>query len=185
MLPSMGSTSIPAVVPHFRPAGSSPQFRVTIGAGFGSPSPVIGLPVAVRSAFDAAICAWARVSMFCVARRTAAPRPKMDTWTRDSAMAGSFVRADKTSQDVPRWVRVDQTLLTAAILNLAINARNAMPNGGTHETRRIGNTRGRKRWRNSRCGAVLMMLIVGALCSRPLLTLTLSRLCEECNEERN
>jgi hypothetical protein len=31
--------------------------------------------------------------------------------------------------------RVDQTLLTAAILNLALNARNAMPNGGTHETR--------------------------------------------------
>src|SRR6516225_11277162 len=27
-------------------------------------------------------------------------------------------------------VRVDQTLSTAAILNLAINARNAMPNGG-------------------------------------------------------
>jgi len=25
---------------------------------------------------------------------------------------------------------VDQTLVTAAILNLAINARNAMPNGG-------------------------------------------------------
>jgi len=45
--------------------------------------------------------------------------------------------------------------------------------------------RGRKRWRNSRCGAVLMMLIVGALCSRPLLTLTPSPLCEECNEERN
>jgi len=56
-------------------------------------------------------------------------------------MADSFVRADKASQDVPRWVRVDQTLLTAAILNLAINARNAMPNGGTHETRRLGNTR--------------------------------------------
>jgi hypothetical protein len=48
----------------------------------------------------------------------------MDTWTRDSAMAGSFVRADKTSRDVPRWLRVDQSLLTAAILNLAINARN-------------------------------------------------------------
>jgi hypothetical protein len=30
----------------------------------------------------------------------------MDTGTRDSAMAGSFVRADKTSQDVPQWVRV-------------------------------------------------------------------------------
>jgi hypothetical protein len=29
------------------------------------------------------------------------------------------------------------------------------------------------------------MLIVGALCLRPLLTLTLSPLCEECNEARN
>src|SRR5262249_39390922 len=79
--------------------------------------------------------------MFCVARRTAAPRPRMDTWTRNSAMAGSFVRADKTSQDVPRWVHVDQTLLTAAILNLAVNARNATPNWGTYETRHLGNTR--------------------------------------------
>src|SRR6185295_9436132 len=34
--------SRPADVPHLRPAGSSPQFRVTFGAGFGSPSPVIG-----------------------------------------------------------------------------------------------------------------------------------------------
>src|SRR5215470_10631006 len=153
MLPSMGSTSMPAVVPHFRPDGSRPQFRVTTGAGFGSPSPVIGLPVVVRSAFDAAICAWARVSMFCVARKTAAPRPRMDTWTRDSAMAGSFVRADKTSQDVPRWVRVDQTLFTAAILNLAINARNAMPNGGgARDSSPWKHEIGRKRWRNSRCG---------------------------------
>jgi hypothetical protein len=36
---------------------------------------------------------------------------------------------------------VDQTLLTAAILNLAIQARNGMPNGGTHEVRRLENTR--------------------------------------------
>src|SRR4029434_325472 len=42
MLPSFGSTSSPADVPHLRPAGSSPQLRVTFGAGFGSPSPVIG-----------------------------------------------------------------------------------------------------------------------------------------------
>src|SRR5215208_218435 len=42
MLPSFGSTSSPAEVPHLRPAGSSPQLRVTFGAGFGSPSPVIG-----------------------------------------------------------------------------------------------------------------------------------------------
>src|SRR5215813_10513185 len=34
--------SIPADVPHFRPAGSSPQLRVTFGAGLGRPSPVIG-----------------------------------------------------------------------------------------------------------------------------------------------
>src|SRR6185369_15015291 len=40
-LPSFGSMSIPAVVPHFRPAGSWPQFLVTLGAGFGSPWPVI------------------------------------------------------------------------------------------------------------------------------------------------
>src|SRR5262245_43835812 len=31
--------------------------------------------------------------------------------------------------DVLRWAIVDQTLLIAAILNLAINARNGMPNG--------------------------------------------------------
>src|SRR6185503_11766718 len=42
MFPSLGSTSRPADVPHFRPAGSSPQFFVTFGAGLGSPSPVIG-----------------------------------------------------------------------------------------------------------------------------------------------
>jgi hypothetical protein len=48
----------------------------------------------------------------------------------------SFVGADKASLDVLRWAVVDQTLLTAAILNLAINARNAMPNEGTQEARR-------------------------------------------------
>jgi len=80
-------------------------------------------------------------------------------------MAGSFVRADKTSQDVSRWVRVDQTLLTAAILNLAINARNALPNEGTHETRR------RKRWRNSRCGGGPDDAHRWCACLRPLLTL--------------
>ena len=33
-----------ADVPHFRPAGSSPQLWVTLGAGFGSPSPVMKFP---------------------------------------------------------------------------------------------------------------------------------------------
>jgi len=45
-------------------------------------------------------------------------------------MAGSFVRTVKTWQEVPHWVRVDQPLFTTAILNLAINARDTMPNGG-------------------------------------------------------
>jgi len=31
----------------------------------------------------------------------------------------------------------------------------------------------------------VMLLIVGAFSSRPLLTLTLSPLCEECNDARN
>jgi hypothetical protein len=39
--------SMPAVEPHSRPAGKSPQFAVTIGAGFGRPSPVIGFPETV------------------------------------------------------------------------------------------------------------------------------------------
>ena len=47
---------------------------------------------------------------------------------------------------------VDQTLLTAAILNLAINARNAMPNGDARDSSPWKHERGRKRSRNSRCG---------------------------------
>ena len=43
-------------------------------------------------------------------------------------MLGPFVRTDKTSQDVPSWVRVDQTFF---ILNLAINAQDAMENEAT------------------------------------------------------
>src|SRR5262245_49907377 len=46
--------STPAVVPHFRPAGSWPQLRWTFGAGFGNPSPVIGLPAAAAAPEGAA-----------------------------------------------------------------------------------------------------------------------------------
>src|SRR6267378_3274692 len=49
-LPSIGSISMPAVVPQERPAGSWPQFRVTFGAGFGNPWPVIGLDAGVAAA---------------------------------------------------------------------------------------------------------------------------------------
>jgi len=51
-------------------------------------------------------------------------------------MADSFVRADETSRGVRDGVRVDQTVLTAAILNLAINARNTMPNGARNSRHR-------------------------------------------------
>ena len=57
---------------------------------------------------------------------------------------------------------------------------------GTHETRSLGNTRkGGSDGETNAVGAALMTLIVGELCSRPLLTLTLSPLCEVCNETRN
>src|SRR5687768_11207367 len=36
--------SMPALVPHLRPAGSSPQFLVMFGAGLGRPSPEMKLP---------------------------------------------------------------------------------------------------------------------------------------------
>src|SRR4051794_5883325 len=51
-LPSFGSMSMPADVPHLRPAGSSPQLRVTFGAGFGRPSPVIGFATAAAACAD-------------------------------------------------------------------------------------------------------------------------------------
>ena len=50
MCPSIGSMSMPAVEPHSRPSGKVPQFRVTVGAGFGSPAPVIGLPMSTAGA---------------------------------------------------------------------------------------------------------------------------------------
>src|SRR6185503_7947413 len=55
MFPSVGSISIPADVPHFRPSGSLPQFAVTFGAGFGRPSPVIGFPITVTGAVAGAV----------------------------------------------------------------------------------------------------------------------------------
>src|SRR5688572_31207174 len=60
--------SRPADVPHVRPAGSSPQFLVTRGAGLGSPSPVIGL-----ATFDCADI---------VAKHTT-PAPNVESRTRD------------------------------------------------------------------------------------------------------
>ena len=36
--------STPAVEPHARPSGRSPQFAITVAVGFGRPSPVIVLP---------------------------------------------------------------------------------------------------------------------------------------------
>jgi hypothetical protein len=62
---------------------------------------------------------------------------------------------------------VDQALLTAAILNLAINARNAMPNEGRTRLVALETREGGSDGETHAVGAVLMMLIVDALCSRP------------------
>src|SRR3954467_9195625 len=56
-LPSIGSMSMPAVVPQVRPAGNCPQLRVTFGAGFGNPCPVMGLPVDTGAADGGAAAA--------------------------------------------------------------------------------------------------------------------------------
>jgi hypothetical protein len=53
-----------------RPAGSSPQFLVTFGAGFGSPAPVMGL----------ATVAWADTDVFVVG-------PAMNAASRRAAQA--------------------------------------------------------------------------------------------------
>src|SRR5688572_20786723 len=70
--PSFGSISRPADVPHVRPAGSSPQFLVTFGAGFGNPSPVIGF-----GTFDCAL----------VVNANAAHAPTIENRTRDVVIA--------------------------------------------------------------------------------------------------
>ena len=49
--------STPAVVPHYRPVGSWPQFLATLGAGLGKPWPVIGFPAAAVVAEGAAAVA--------------------------------------------------------------------------------------------------------------------------------
>src|SRR4030095_3146586 len=52
MLPSIGSISMPADVPHFLPSGSLPQFGVVTGTGLGKPAPVIGFPATVAGVVD-------------------------------------------------------------------------------------------------------------------------------------
>src|SRR5688572_33426620 len=91
MCPSFGSTSRPADVPHFRPAGSSPQLRVTFGAGFGSPSPVMGLPIfgAVCADSDARDSGW----------RSAAHRKRAQAPNIESRIRGVDMTPPRESQD--------------------------------------------------------------------------------------
>src|SRR6187431_1451042 len=77
MLPSFGSMSMPADVPHVRPAGNSPQFCVTFGVGLGSPSPVMKL-----ATFAGLACASRLVPASEVARKKAAPIAQADPRTR-------------------------------------------------------------------------------------------------------
>src|SRR5262245_25741544 len=78
--------SMPAVVPHCRPAGNWPQLRETVGAGFGRPSPVIGLPAEA----DAADCA--------EAAGCASPAPPAAHAVRSSVL--QTARTDRTGRDV-------------------------------------------------------------------------------------
>src|SRR3954470_3525900 len=89
MLPSFGSMSMPADVPHLRPAGSSPQLRVTVGAGFGRPSPVIGF-----AAF-AAVCA-----------DTEAPESELTSAVQSNTAQAPKVRTRGVVMTAPReWGR--------------------------------------------------------------------------------
>ena len=54
-------------MPHLRPAGSSPQFLVTFGAGFGSPSPVMGFATFDCADSVALVPEW----LYAVNRKTA------------------------------------------------------------------------------------------------------------------
>src|SRR5688572_22102974 len=66
---------MPALVPHLRPAGSSPQFLVMFGAGFGSPSPVMKLPTPAALPPCAADDVFAATPMVHAASRSAAQAP--------------------------------------------------------------------------------------------------------------
>src|SRR5262245_37630069 len=85
MCPSFGSMSTPADVPHLRPAGSSPQLRVTFGAGLGRFSPVIGFATFAapwaRSAFAS------RVRGSEAIRTKKAQAPTVETRIRGVVMA--------------------------------------------------------------------------------------------------
>src|SRR5687767_16032030 len=73
--PSFGSMSRPALVPHFRPAGSSPQFLVTIGVGFGNPTPLMGLPAVADRPLCSADDDFAAMPVVHAANRSAAQAP--------------------------------------------------------------------------------------------------------------
>src|SRR5688500_18068549 len=66
---------MPALVPHLRPAGSSPQFLVMFGAGLGSPSPVMKLPTPAALPPCAADDVFAATPMVHAASRSAAQAP--------------------------------------------------------------------------------------------------------------
>src|SRR5262245_35246495 len=83
MFPSFGSRSRPADVPHLRPAGNSPQFRVTFGAGFGRPSPVMGFPTFAACADSVA----RELEMAYAAVSASAQTPMVESRIRGAGMA--------------------------------------------------------------------------------------------------
>ena len=81
--------SIPAVEPHSRPSGSVPQFGVTVGFGFGIPSPLIGLPagIAGASAIASGIASGASDSEAQAASRNTVQTHNTDFMARNDDMA--------------------------------------------------------------------------------------------------
>src|SRR5262245_58310743 len=104
-LPSIGSMSTPAVVPHFRPAGNWPQLRVTFGAGFGNPWPVSGLPAAADVVEGvAAVARSPDPPAPHDARRSVAPAPATRCAIRD--MNIGLLKSSR-DQGAPRFGRIE------------------------------------------------------------------------------
>src|SRR5262245_45515508 len=108
MWPSFGSTSRPAEVPHLRPAGSSPQLRVTFGAGFGSPSPEMGF-----AALDCADSLGREPGLLDAISRKPPQAPNAESRIRGLVMTApllNLMRGPRGMPNIPRSRAADSLL---------------------------------------------------------------------------